>query len=68
MVFVHGADDWEGMYVDGVLRLEGHRLDADDVARKLGADVLRVQADGEWLASHGSLPSLLKDVELEVKR
>lgn len=64
LVFIVG-DDWEGMYQDGVLVQEGHRLRISDVLRQLNVPYLRFSADQEWLESRGSLPRNLNGVKTE---
>jgi hypothetical protein len=65
-VTVVRGDDWSGLYIDGVLVEEGHRLGVEDVlevVRHLGPfDVETVDADQEWLESEGNLPKLLGEV------
>lgn len=35
IILVHGADDWVGLYVDGQLVAQDHRLDGQDVLEAL---------------------------------
>lgn len=50
--------DWHGLYVDGVLMLEGHRLDPFDVARCLCNSVtqLTTSFDGRYPLKLSNLP------------
>lgn len=63
------AEDWEGLYVNGRLALEGHSLDIDDVLDKVN-DVLSIQRKGFEVECTGTimkpgtrLPNKLKDLE-----
>lgn len=49
-------DDWEGIYVDGKLKYQTHRITAQDVLEVLGVDFTEAEVDNEWLASGGCLP------------
>jgi len=61
------SDDWEGLYIDGALIIEGHRLPASQVlavvAPLLRFDTALLQADEEWLEDAGSFPLLLRDAK-----
>lgn len=67
VVFVRG-DDWEGLYVNGILELEGHSLRGDDVARCLEAqvEVHYIEKEETWdkIVALGcdNLPDKLEDV------
>ncbi len=63
LVLVTNYDDWEGLYIDGVLVLEGHQVRKDEMFTALGINYTEVEADVSWLASRGSLPKKLSDVE-----
>jgi len=63
LVLVTNYDDWEGLYIDGELVLEGHRVRRDEIFEKLGIDYTEVEAAEGWLESRGSLPQKLSDVE-----
>lgn len=56
------ADDWEGLYVDEQLMLEGHHVRLEDLFSKLGIPVEFVTAEQSWLEAHGRLPKYLCDV------
>jgi hypothetical protein len=56
------ADDWRGLYIDGKLVEEGHRVDTIDVLTRLGIDAEQFWANDEWLCDRGRLPEDLKDV------
>jgi len=59
------ADDWKGLYLDGKLVDEGHRVDTIDVLHALGIEATQFWANDEWLSNLGSLPLDLKDVKNE---
>ena len=63
LVLVTNYDDWEGLYINGKLVLEGHQIRKDEMFVILGIDYAEVEADVSWLASRGSLPKKLSDVE-----
>ena len=72
-VFVYG-DDWEGLYANGRLVLEGHSIYFADVISyllddKVGPYQIRSYdsrpADWEWLEERGSLPKLLSKVKYD---
>lgn len=56
------GDDWQGLYVDGRLVNEGHRILEEDFARALGVEVTFQRADEGWLEDRGDLPRQLTDV------
>jgi hypothetical protein len=55
VVFVDG-DDWQGLYVDGKLKIEAHTISACDVLEELGLDFDIAYPNEEWLFEAGSLP------------
>lgn len=61
ITFVFGSD-WEGMYINGKLAVEGHRLDQSHILTALGIDYDYKAADDEWLWERGSLPVSLNCV------
>jgi len=63
LVLVTNYDDWEGLYIDGELVLEGHRVRRDEMFTMLGIDYTEVEAAEGWLESRGTLPKNLSDVE-----
>ncbi len=61
--------DWQGLYIDGVLKVQNHSLYACDVLDALEG-ILKVQyieADEDWMAKVGQLPDKLKDVKKQKK-
>lgn len=63
VIFARGGD-WSGMYIDGVLVYENHRLYPDSVIEALVGytvgSLRRGEVDFEWLDKQGSLP---KDID-----
>lgn len=61
------GDDWEGLYYNGSLEMEGHVIDLsealDFVSGLLTFDVERVEVDIDWLHDRGSLPIQLEEVQ-----
>jgi hypothetical protein len=57
------GDDWQGIYVDGILRDESRGLRPIDVLDALGIGYQEVDADLDWLADEGGLPKQLADVK-----
>lgn len=59
-------DDWMGMYVDGVLRAEGHVVTAEMAALVLGCEIEIAGGDqrkiSRLLDEHGSCPGTLADL------
>lgn len=75
VVFARG-DDWEGLYLDGILVEEGHSIQPEEALRKIlshypvnesflqSNDVVVIDIDLDWIESQGSLPSVLSDVKM----
>jgi len=64
------GDYWEGFYIDGVLREQGHSLDWIKLIDQhlIGASITKIDQlipNQEWLDDNGSLPELLSEVILE---
>jgi hypothetical protein len=57
------GDDWQGLYKDGTLFTESHRLTPDDIADVLGITIVNKEANQEWLEENGKLPYKLSDVK-----
>ena len=65
------ADDWDGLYADGKLIIEGHNVHLTDFVHWLQetgpveiVDYDCHEADAEWLEGRGRLPQNLYDVGL----
>ncbi len=62
------GDDWVGLYKDGVLLEEGHRILLRDLAKYAGIDFERVELSSdnmEWLGERGGFPMDLGEVPHE---
>lgn len=69
---VGNDDDWEGMYVNGRLAIEGHSVGLYDALTELTGKTLtgfecRV-CDHRWLYDHGNLPDDIGDVKWKEPR
>ena len=63
ITLVSNGDDWEGLYVDGELVVEGHSITARDMANALGADMENVYVSYEWLGGKvNTLPQRLSKI------
>lgn len=66
MVFAQG-DDWMGIYIDGVLQMEGHSispLEAVQFAVGYGVRHAKsLEVDLDWLHDRGDLPAEFDDVQ-----
>ncbi len=66
VVVVSNHDDWEGIYVDGVLRAENHSLTVREILQILGVKTDFREVSPEWLGGEvGSLPEKLGDIPEE---
>jgi hypothetical protein len=66
IVYVRG-DDWEGVYVNGILKVEGHDTHNElrDIILGMAGDVVdfkMMDADLDWLEEVGNLPKSIDDV------
>lgn len=59
------GDDWEGLYVNGELKTQGHSMSVRDVVEALGFSLQVFEPDMEWLDGEGALPKSFADVELK---
>jgi hypothetical protein len=67
VVMIYG-DDWQGLYIDGRLKTEGHKISVCDFATHV-CDLGKFEFDGEdadqdWLEDRGSLPKNLSEVKI----
>jgi hypothetical protein len=63
----HPGGDWEGLFVDGKLLCEGHRLEWWQVLDALKVEYATLEADEEWMYDVGRFPERLKDVKLNTE-
>ncbi|HJY98116.1 MAG TPA: hypothetical protein VJ227_00145 [Patescibacteria group bacterium] len=66
ITLVYG-EDWEGLYVDGRLYTQDHRIsvtDVFDVLSSLGIKIKaeQIECDYEWLEEKGGFPTDIADV------
>lgn len=77
-IFHADADDWEGLYIDGVLVSQGHSFRLYDVMEMIiergghveEYDCVTIDGDAydEWLAVVGHLPEKLSELEAELAK
>lgn len=65
ITIVTNEDDWEGLYLDGKLAVQDHKLRVDDVLKALGLLADYVVCDYDWMADQSYLPSDLTDVVVQ---
>ena len=62
------ADDWQGIYLDGILELEGHTIMLDDVLNIVNINNVKYgglfHVEQNWIEIEGSLPANLNNVQL----
>lgn len=61
-------DDWEGLYIDGTLCYEGHRIDADCVLEHLNIKHSSVECPESYVAKlnkKGCFPPTLKELKID---
>lgn len=65
ITLVTNYDDWEGLYVDGILKHQGNETDLMDVMLlvKDGYERYEEVEAGEWLYDCGRLPDTLAAVK-----
>lgn len=63
ITIVSNGDDWEGLYLDGVLVDEGHEITPLALAEALGLENERVYVSYQWLGEKVSnLPEKLNKI------
>jgi hypothetical protein len=62
ITIVTNEDDWEGLYVDGLLAVQGDRLRVQDVLAAVGIFPDTLVCDYDWLSDQGYLPVSLDEV------
>ena len=64
---VSNDDDWEGIYINGKLAAEGHRISLHDVLDALKGNILTDfefrTCNRDWLYDQGNLPDELENVK-----
>jgi hypothetical protein len=61
VTLVTSDDDWEAIYVDGVLKCEDYKLTIQDILESLGVVYNTVSACN-YLSEEGACPQLLRDL------
>jgi len=68
LTFING-DDWEGVFINGVLKYEGHNISIwkfAEIAQEyntLNFEFLLINEDGlEWLSDVGSFPTKFTEI------
>lgn len=61
---VSNQDDWEALYLNGKLVIEGHRLSAEDILNTLDVQKYYYNVSSEWTYDN-SLPDNLSDIPAE---
>lgn len=62
-ILVTNGDDWEGLYVDGVMVEQGHRVSRDSFMGL--ASYKTVDVDQDWADSVGHYPELYAEIPQE---
>lgn len=57
------GDDWEGVYINGKLHHQMHKISWINVLADLGFSLERFEVDPEWLEKELELPQDLKNVK-----
>jgi hypothetical protein len=65
-IIVVDSDDWQGMYVNGTLKEEGHEVRIDDISKYTPISEIKVFClsyyGTEELEDFGSLPNKLSEI------
>jgi len=64
------CDDWFGLYIDGKLVFENHRLEYYDILQAISSRLDNIEfeiseVDYDWMDGRGALPKKLEKVKLE---
>jgi len=64
-IVIADGDDWQGLYIDGELKMEGHSFNVADVIKTItGTKPEYVEVDADWLMELGRLPQKLSEVQV----
>lgn len=68
IVYVSNEDDWEGVYVNGRLYMEDHRLNVKRVFEMVATlghigEYEYKTVDFDWMQEEGLLPAAIEDVK-----
>jgi len=61
-------DDWQGLYLDGTLRIQGDSISIIDVLHALDINYSQQVVDREWLDEHGYFPNQLAQIPLKLRK
>lgn len=72
-IYLVSGDDWEGLYINGKLEKEGHRIDfsngmkviAEYINNEMSASEIKFMnyyVNQEWLEDEGSFPENFRDI------
>ena len=66
-VVLADGDDWQGLYVNGTLVMQDHRITVQDLCDlyDFKGMIKEVYADVDWLCEVNEFPKKLEDVKLE---
>lgn len=71
IVRISNDDDWEGVYIDGVIADQNHSVDYRYILEKLnGMGLIRYEeflVDQDWMYSQGHLPENLDEIPEDAK-
>lgn len=63
ITIVTNGDDWEGLYLDGVLFVQDHNITIDSLIEALGLEKETVEVSSRWLGDEVvSLPEKLNKI------
>jgi len=60
-VVVLDGDDWSGLYIDGKLVYENHRILLHELAKHLGFKIINVPGEKAWESYGYQCPEALED-------
>ena len=59
------CDDWEGLYIDGEMKYQNHKVRISDFCEALGIELKEVWADCEAAYEMGSFPDNLEELVID---
>ncbi len=63
LTLVTNGDDWEGLYLNGQLYSQDHKVSLHDLAAALGFEIANVEVSADWLGDTVcQLPEKLTDI------
>lgn len=68
LTLVSNKDDWEGLYVDGILWAEDHSISSETLLKALGIEIEHITVDADWLYERGNLPNNLEEISDFIKK